>query len=90
MGSQSHSERIPLRRAATESGLSDSTLRRAIRDTSDPLPVIRVGLGDPKHARILIRRGDLEAWLQRRNAALTVPVRDVVDEIVAKVTGGAA
>lgn len=80
-------QRITLQQAAAETGLSLSTLRRAIRDVADPLPCIRVGLGDPKHARVLIRRSDLEAWLQRRNAAANAATRDIVDEIVAKVTG---
>lgn len=70
-----------------EYGLSDSTLRRAIRLPDDPLPCVRVGLGDPKYARILIRRNELERWLERRSAAASVAVRDVVDEIVDKVRG---
>lgn len=88
MATPDSSRRIALGRAAEQSGLSLSTLRRALRDPYDPLPCIRVGLGDPRHARILIRRDDLEQWLQRRNAAVSVgATRDVVDEIVERVLG---
>jgi hypothetical protein len=59
-----------------------STWRRAIASPVDPLPHIRVGLGDPKHARILVRRADLEAWLARRNAAAAP--KCLVDAIVQK------
>ncbi|MBX3027512.1 helix-turn-helix domain-containing protein [bacterium] len=83
-------QRISLQRVADETGLSVSTLRRALRDPADPLPCLRVGLGDPRHARILIARTELEAWLQRRHAAATAPVRDIVAEVVERVTGGGA
>ncbi len=75
--------RVTLARLEAEYGLSVSTWRRALADPSDPLPHQRVGLGDPKHARILVRRSDVEAWLQRRHAALSP--RSVVDEICEKV-----
>lgn len=87
---RSYAQRITLQRAAVDTGLSVSTLRRAIRDPADPLPVLRVGNGDPAHARILVKRTDLEAWMQRRNAELTTPARSVVDEIVAKIAEDAA
>jgi hypothetical protein len=73
---------VPLSHLPRETGLSLSTWRRALTSPIDPLPHVRVGLGDPRHARILVRRGDLEAWIARRNAAAT-PKR-IVEEIVAK------
>jgi hypothetical protein len=76
---------IPLSQLRAEYGLSDSTWRRALKSPVDPLPCMRVGLGDPKHARILIRRCDLEAWLARRNAAVASSPKSLVEEIVGRV-----
>lgn len=82
-------QRLTLQALRTEYGLSEKTWRRAVKNPSDPLPHQRVGLGgDPRHARILVRRGDVEEWLARRNAEATP--KSVVDEIVAKVRGGEA
>jgi hypothetical protein len=75
-------ELIPLLGLRQEYALSESTWRRALLHPTDPLPCVRVGLGDPKHARVLVRRADVEAWLARRNAAATP--ESVVDEIVQK------
>lgn len=80
-----NTELVPLSRLPRDTGLSLSTWRRAIRAVVDPLPCIRVGLGDPRHARILVRRRDLEAWLARRNAIATP--RSIVDEIIRAVNG---
>ena len=86
MTTQEQSTLLPLSRCRVEYGLSDSTLRRAIRLPVDALPCVRVGLGDPKHARILIRRGDLDAWIARRQSTHDTP-KALVDEIVGKALG---
>jgi hypothetical protein len=51
----------------------------------DPLPHVRAGLGDPRCARILILRDDIEAWLRRRTAE--ADPASIVDEIVEKALG---
>ncbi len=85
MTSQHHAdERLTVQGLRAEYGLSEKTWRRALSDEADPLPHQRVGLGDAKHARILVRRGDVEAWIARRHKALSVTTRSVVDEIVEK------
>ena len=78
-------ERLLLSQVLREYGLSESTWRRALRDPIDPIPHQRIGLGDPKHARILIKRSDLERWLARRNTVARVATRDIVDDVVAAV-----
>lgn len=74
-------ERFGIAEAVRYSGCSDSTLRRAIR--AGVLPAIKVGLGDPQHRRIKIRRVDLESWLERQR--YEPPTRKIVDEIVDEV-----
>ncbi|MGE3497669.1 MAG: hypothetical protein AB7N53_07205 [Candidatus Binatia bacterium] len=71
---------LPLARCEEISGLSRSTLRRALKSDERPLPYIKVGLGDPRHAKVLVRRVDLDAWLSAFRAA--PPTRAIVDEIV--------
>jgi hypothetical protein len=75
-------EYLPLRDAAHYAGKSEKTLRRAIRSLEHPLPALRVGLGDPRYARIMIRRRDLIAWIEQFR--VQPADRAMVDEIIAK------
>jgi hypothetical protein len=60
--------------------------RRATKALVDPLPCVRLGLGDPRCARILVHRAEAEAWLRRRRDAAQVRLQDVVNDIARKVT----
>jgi hypothetical protein len=62
--------------------MSDSFWRRAVKSVVDPLPHVRAGLGEPRCARILILRDDIEAWLRRR--ASEANPASIVEEIVEK------
>jgi hypothetical protein len=77
----SRTKRVPLTELPRRYGFSIVTWRRALRLPDDPLPHARVLVtgGDPKHARILVRLVDVEAWLRRRHAAATLPV-DGIEE----------
>ncbi len=76
-------EYLPLAQCEAISGLSRSTLRRALRSDERPLPYIKVGFGDPRHAKVLVRRSDLDGWL--RTFQSEPPTRAIVDEIVERV-----
>ena len=76
-------EFLTVRHTALVIDASTKTVRRYIALPEDPLPAIRLGVG--QRAPIRIPRRELLAWLERRRAR---PVTsDLVDEIVQKAIG---
>jgi len=68
-----------------EFSMSKDFWRRATKALVDPLPCSRVGLGDPKCAKIMVHRADAEAWLRRRRDASQMNLQTLVAEIADKV-----
>lgn len=59
--------------------VSERTLREWIHRPIDPLPAARVG------AKILVRRGTFDRWLENHRLT-TIDVGCIVDELIAGVT----
>ncbi len=53
-------EWMGLKQVSQYASLSARTIRSRIHDPIDPLPAVRV------HGKILVRRSQLDAWLERR------------------------
>ena len=69
-------EYLPLKALAVYAGLSVRTLRGYLASRSRPLPYYRGG------GKILVRRGDFDAWVsQFRAVAATVSVDDLVNDV---------
>jgi hypothetical protein len=70
-----------------EFGMSRDFWRRATKSLTDPLPAQRIGLGDPRCAKIVVHRSDVEGWIRRRRDAAQVNLQQLVDDVAQKVTG---
>lgn len=66
------------------SALSVKQLRRFLRDPVRPLPCFRPG-GD--QGKILVRRGEFDAWMESHRSRENVDVGRIVDEVMASVRG---
>lgn len=72
---------LPLKDLAQYSGLSVRTLRVYLRDPVAPLPYYQ-----PAGGKVLVRREDFDAWMERFRKAGTSTVDAAVDALLAKVS----
>lgn len=77
---QNKMEWLGLRQLTAYAAVSERTLRGWIHLPSDPLPAVRIG------GKILIRRTQFDAWLERRRIEPlpSVDVDAIVRELVTK------
>lgn len=72
---------LPLKDLADYSGLSVRTLRDYLRDPVSPLPYYQ-----PAGGKVLVKREDFDAWMERFRKHQTSTVDAAVESILAKVS----
>jgi hypothetical protein len=72
---------LPLRALATYSGLSVRRLRDLLTDPAHPLPYYRIG------GKILVRRGEYDAWAARYRHTGSADVAAVVHDVLRDLQG---
>lgn len=67
-------------KAVTEyASISDRTIRTWIHSSANPLPAVQVG------GKVLVRRRDLDAWLESHRIMSSNEVGNIVEELVSGV-----
>jgi len=67
---------LSLRALATYSALSVRKLRDYLNDPLHPLPCYRIG------GKVLVRRSDFDAWIERFRSAGRADMAAIVDEVL--------
>jgi excisionase family DNA binding protein len=77
-------EWLGLRQLSRYADVSERTLRAWIHSPVDPLPAVRV------RGKMLVRRGDLDAWLEKHRANMleTVDLDRIVQDVLKGVDRG--